>query len=100
MILSGFFDEMQKIAISGGFLQSPIAKQLVTERKNWRAAKGIVVPSRPKTTPLPSAQSSSEALLAKLRAGMQRPSGAAQAAAAERVASTGRGFGKTKMTVV
>ena len=117
-LLKSFFDELEKIAagFQGGMLKSPIAKQLVKERLNWRAARGALaqplrtpssVPGSPspvlaaaraaRPAPVAARQFATpeQAMLAKLQAGMKKPSGAAQAAAAERVAATGRGFGKT-----
>jgi hypothetical protein len=107
-VLKGFFSELEKIAFTGSMLKSPIAKQLVSERKNWRAAKGIVVPQRKPTSLLQASQSfqpsrasasPEQSMMTKLRQNMQKPSGAKQAADADRVAAAGRGYGRAITSV-
>ncbi len=107
--MPSFFDELEKIAagFQGKFLQSPAAKQLVQERMNWRAMKprstaltirSAALAARP--TGLGAArQTPEQAMMAKLRAGMQKPSGAKQAMDAERVAAAGRGYGRAITSV-
>jgi hypothetical protein len=108
--LSGFFDELQKIAFTGALLKSPIAKQLVTEHQNLRAAKGIVIPPRKSSSLLSASRASrpsppvkklspESSMLAKLQANMRKPSGAKAAADADRVAAAGRGYGRAITSV-
>lgn len=104
--IQSFFGELEKIAFEGSFLKSPIAKQLVTEHKALRAAKGVVIPQRKPSPLLAAARASRSApptseqrMLDRLKANMQKPSGAKPAADADRAAAAGRGYGRAITSV-